>query len=181
MQRLHLHDTPWKMSWMERVLPNIVELTSSHPERTIFTRFIPAKRAGEGTGMWRRYYERWSNMTIAALGPEMVDLVPQLSCFVPPARLFDKFAYSPWIGTDLHEHLQNEGVDTVVISGGETDVCVLATVLGSVDWGYRTILVTDAICSSSDESHDDLVNYYEHRFSEQLELASVAVTLDFWR
>jgi hypothetical protein len=49
--------TDWKMPWLPRVLPNIVEITCD-PERTIFTRFIPAGAPGQGSGMWRRYYER---------------------------------------------------------------------------------------------------------------------------
>ena len=40
-------------------------------------------------------------------------------------------------------------VDTLVISGSETDVCVLSTVLGAVDRGYRVVIAIDALCSSS--------------------------------
>ena len=43
-----------------------------------------------------------------------------------------------------------------MITGAETDVCVLATVLGAVDYGYRVVLVTDAVCSHSDTGHDAL-------------------------
>ena len=181
MQRMYFEDTPWKMPWMEKVLPQIVSLTSVHPERTIFSRFIPAKKAGEGVGMWRRYYERWSNMTTEELGPDMVELVPALGQFVPPGRIFDKYVYSPWVGSNLHDQLRRSGIDSLVISGGETDVCVLATVLGAIDWGFRTVLATDAVCSSSDASHDALINYYEHRFSEQLELACTEVIIQKWR
>ena len=59
--------------------------------------------------------------------------------------------------------------------------CAFATVLGAIDWGFRTVLATDAICSSSDASHDALLNYYEHRFSEQLELACTEVIIQNWR
>ena len=38
-----------------------------------------------------------------------------------------------------------------IVSGSETDVCVLATVLDAVDMGYRVIIARDAVCSSSDE------------------------------
>jgi len=91
----------------------------------------------------------------------MIDLVPELTKFALPARIFDKHVYSPWIGTALHELFRNASVDTVVVSGGETDVCVLATVMGAIDWGFRTILATDALCSSSDEAHDALMEFYQ--------------------
>jgi nicotinamidase-related amidase len=58
------------------------------------------------------------------------------------------------------------------VSGAETDVRVLATVMAAVDLGFRVVLVTDAICSSSDEGHDALMRMYEQRLSIQLELAA---------
>ena len=131
MQRMFAEGTEWKMPWLERVLPNIISITSAHPERTIFTRFIPARKPGQGVGMWKHYYERWGSMTIDQLGPEMIGLVPDLATFVPPARTFDKHVYSPWTGTDLHQQLRSAEIETVIITGGETDVCVMATVLGA--------------------------------------------------
>jgi nicotinamidase-related amidase len=181
MQRMFAEGTDWKMPWLERVLPNIVSITSAHPERTIFTRFIPARKPGQGAGMWKQYYERWGSMTIDQLGPEMIGLVPGLARFVPPARTFDKNVYSPWTGTDLHEQLRSAGIDTVIITGGETDVCVLATMLGAIDWGFRVILVTDALCSSADETHDAMMNVYVNRFGEQVETVTTETLLESWQ
>ena len=48
MQRIFAEATDWQMPWLERVLPNIVSITSAHPERTIFTRFVPAQKPGLG-------------------------------------------------------------------------------------------------------------------------------------
>ena len=76
MQRMFAEGTEWKMPWLDRVLPNILSITSTHSEKTIFTRFIPAHKPGQGVGMWRHYYERWGSMTIDQLGPEMIGLVP---------------------------------------------------------------------------------------------------------
>ena len=180
MQRMFSEGTEWKMPWLARVLPNVVTLTASHPDRTIFTRFIPARRPGDGMGMWKHYYKRWASMTIGQLGPEMFDLVPDLARFVPPARTFDKHVYSPWTGTDLHLQLRNAGISTVIVTGGETDVCVLATMLGAIDWGFRVILVTDALCSSADETHDAMMNVYLNRFGEQVECVTTATLLETW-
>jgi nicotinamidase-related amidase len=173
--------TAWTMPWMSRVLPAVIALVAAHPERTLFTRFIPAQSPGRGVGMWRHYYRRWAAMTVDALGPPMIGLVPELMAFVPPARLFDKHVYSPWTGTALQAQLRAEGVDTLVVSGGETDVCVLGTVLGAIDWGFRVVLATDALCSSSDATHDALMDLYENRFSEQIETASTELIIENWR
>jgi nicotinamidase-related amidase len=181
MQRMFAEDTEWKMPWLERVLPNILSITSSHPEKTIFTRFIPAQQPGQGVGMWRHYYERWGSMTIDSLGSAMIDLVPDLAKFVPPARTFDKHVYSPRTGSDLQQQLRSASIDTIVITGGETDVCVLATMMGAVDWGFRTILVTDALCSSANETHDAMMNVYTNRFGQQVECVSTDTLLRNWR
>jgi nicotinamidase-related amidase len=69
MQRMFAEGTEWKMPWLERVLQNILSIISTHPEKTIFTRFIPAQKPGQGVGMWRHYYERWGSMTIDRLIP----------------------------------------------------------------------------------------------------------------
>ena len=180
MQRMFAANTDWKMPWFSRVLPNIVAITAAHPRRTIFTRFIPARKRGQGAGMWRQYYERWQSMTIERIGPEMVDLVPELAQFVPPARTLDKHVYSPWTGSNLHLQLREAAIDTLIITGGETDVCVLATMLGGIDWGFRVILVTDALCSSADETHDAMMNVYLNRFGEQVECVTTETLLDSW-
>src|SRR5207302_2491922 len=102
-----------------------------HPERTIFTRFIPARKPGRGVGMWRHYYDRWGSMTIDQIGPEMIGLVPDLARFVPPARTFDKNVYSPWTGSDLHKQLRSAGIDALIMRGNG---CVRAR---NRTWRYR--------------------------------------------
>jgi nicotinamidase-related amidase len=72
-------------------------------------------------------------------------------------------------------------VGTVVVSGAETDVCVLATALGAVDLGFRVIIVEDALCSSSDTGHDALMTMYRTRFNEQIDLVSAGELFDLWR
>ena len=180
MQRMFAEDTPWHTPWMERVLPVVIGLCERKAERTWFTRFIPASEVGEGRGTWRGYWERWPEMTINRLGPERVDLVPSLAAFTPPARVLDKRTYSPWRGAGLDEALRAGGVETLVVTGAETDVCVLAAVLGAVDLGYRVIVVTDALCSSSDESHDALLGLYRNRYGQQVETAESAEVLANW-
>lgn len=171
---------PWAFAWMERVLPAVEALCSAHADHTVFTRFIPASRPAEGPGTWARYYRRWADVTLDRIGPDGIRLVPALERLVPPAHTIDKRVYSPWTEGRLDGFLSNTEVDTLVVSGGETDVCVLATVLGAVDRGFRVVLAIDALCSSADATHDALMELYLSRFSEQIEAATTAEILHNW-
>lgn len=153
MQRMFAEDTPWHVPWMARISPQIEELAGRHSSRTIFTRFLPPERADDMPGKWRDYYQKWWMMTGEHLPRGFIDLAPSLASLVPPARHFDKRTYSPWIDGRLHPTLQSEQVDTLVITGGETDVCVLATTLGAIDLAYRVIVLKDAVCSGADDTH----------------------------
>lgn len=58
---------------------------------------------------------------------------------------------------------------------------MLATVMGAMDRGFRVILATDALCSSSDPTHDALMKNNRSHFSKQIEVADMAEILDGWR
>ena len=180
MQRLFGPGTEWTLPWMPRVLPRIVQLCERAPERTIFTRFIPARRPGMGHGSWHRYYRRWACMTLEVIGEDMVELMPELAGFAPPAETIDKLVYSPWLGSVLHRRLRARGCDSLVVSGGETDMCVLATVLGAVDLGYRTVLVSDAVCSASDATHDAMLELFGMRYGQHVEIATAEEVACLW-
>jgi hypothetical protein len=64
---------------MKAVSPEVVEMSGRHPERTIFTRFIPPEEVDDMPGMWRLYYEKRAAMTRSRLPPKMLDLVSALS------------------------------------------------------------------------------------------------------
>ncbi|WP_080868090.1 cysteine hydrolase [Agrobacterium tumefaciens] len=177
MQRMFAEDTPWHVPWMREVSPQVEEVARWHPERTVFTRFVPPKRAADMPGMWRDYYEKWNTMTLDRLEPGMIDLVRSLKALVPPARVFDKMTYSPWTSGELHRVLGGEGVEAVAISGGETDVCVLAAAIGAIDLGYEVILLKDAVCSGADQTHDASLELLGDRFSVQLKILSTEAFL----
>jgi len=107
--------------------------------------------------------------------------MPELQRYSPPARVIDKTRYSAFFGSHLWQHLQDREADGLIITGSETDVCVLATVLSAVDLGYRVILVRDALCSSSDEGHDALMKMYQSRYTEQIEMTDAETVLSDWR
>jgi nicotinamidase-related amidase len=180
MQNMFAEETPWHTPWMKRVLPCVEAIVACHPDRAIFTRFIPPNDPEEMSGSWRRYFERWHEMTRSRIDPRLLDLVEPLKRFVPPATVLDKPFYSPFHTTALAAKLRARSCDALVITGAETDMCVLSTVLDAVDLGVRVILPVDALCSSSDEMHEALLALYRNRFSQQVETTTTDGILANW-
>ena len=181
MQNIFAPGGIWATPWMERVLPSIVDIAARYRTRTVFTRFITPLHPEERPGRWQRYFEKWQCATRSQLPLSQLELVPALQRFVPPARVIDKPAYSAFAGSALASLLADKGIGTVVVTGAETDVCVLATVLDAVDRGLRVVIVEDALCSSSDVGHDALMTLYRNRFAEQIELIKTEQLPALWR
>jgi nicotinamidase-related amidase len=181
MQRLFSADGPWATPWMDRVLPIVATIAERFPERTIFTRFITPRRPEDMPGRWQDYYAKWLETTREHIDPRMLELLPALARLVPPAVVIDKTRYSAFAEPRLLSHLRRRGADALVVTGSETDVCVMATIMSAVDLGFRIILVRDAVCSSSDEGHDALLKVYRRRYSEQIETADAETILSRWR
>jgi nicotinamidase-related amidase len=181
MQNLFSDGSPWNTPWMKRVLPVVARIAHARPERTVFTRFIPPEKPEDLPGRWQAYYERWRELTRERVDPKLLELLPELAPLAPPARVVDKSFYSPFHGTDLAATLKAEGVDALVVTGAETDVCVLAAVMDAIDLGFRVVVVKDALCSSTDETHDALMTLYENRFGLQVEVAGADTILASWR
>ncbi|WP_404651347.1 cysteine hydrolase family protein [Bradyrhizobium sp. USDA 336] len=181
MQNIFAPDGLWATPWMERVLPTIVSVVARHAERTIFTRFITPQNPEDRPGQWQSYFRRWRQATRRHLPSSALELVPALARFVPPAAMIDKPAYSAFSNPGLASLLVEKNVGTVVISGAETDVCVLSTVLSAVDLGFRIVIIEDALCSSSDVGHDALMTMYRTRFHGQVDLMTAEELAEVWR
>lgn len=181
MQRIFAKGGIWETPWMERVLPTIVDIVARCPERTMFTRFVTPASPEEAVGQWQAYFRRWQIATRQAAGGSQLDLVPELARFVPPAAVVDKATYSAFFRSPLAGFLQERSVRTVIVSGAETDVCVLSSVLDAVNVGFRVVIVEDALCSSSDQGHDALMTMYRVRFNQQIDLVLAEELAEIWR
>jgi nicotinamidase-related amidase len=181
MQNIFARGGIWETPWMERVLPAIVDICARYTARTVFTRFITPVQPEDRPGRWRRYFTKWKCATRSELPAEHLELIPALRRFAPPAAVIDKPAYSAFAESALASFLREKHVGTVIVSGAETDVCVLASVLDAVDLGFRVVIVEDGLCSSSDAGHDALMTMYRSRFSEQIELIKLDDLHALWR
>jgi nicotinamidase-related amidase len=180
MQRLFSLGGPWSTPWLPKVLPQCVALARHRPEATIFTRFVPPESPDAADGAWVEFYRRWPNTTRERIDPSLLELVPELAGFTPPALVFNKPVYSAFAGRKLVAHLRKVNAATVILTGAETDVCVLSSAMGAVDHGFHVVIATDAVCSFSDSSHDALLDLFKQRFSQQIATAETAHILEEW-
>jgi ureidoacrylate peracid hydrolase len=64
-----------------------------------------------------------------------------------------KTRYSAFAGTPLRRVLHGLDVDEVVLTGTQTDVCILATAFDAIQEGFRVTVVSDCVASPRSELH----------------------------
>lgn len=181
MQRVFAEPTAWRVPTLPAIVPPVRRLIDAHPEAALFSRFVTPPTADHAAGRWRRYYQRWSTVTLDTLPAEMLDLMSEFAPFARPGTILDKTTFSSLADGPLSGLLKARGIDTLVLAGAETDVCVLATLLDAVDRGYRVVVAADAVTSGSLAAHDAVLDTVLPRFEQQVDVASVDRILAAWR
>jgi len=180
MQRLFLEPGPWYSEAGPKIIPAIRRLLDHAPDSALFTRFITAERAEAAVGSWQRYYRHWHAVTRDELGEGALGLHPDLAPYAAAAQVFDKATHDAFDDEAFARHMVGLAPSALVLSGVETDVCVLATAMSAVDLGYRTVIAMDAVTSSVAASHEACLDHVYPRYDQQIELASVDDILAAW-
>lgn len=178
MQRVFADKTDWHMADFHAIVPPIAAIAAALPERTLFTRFVVPHVAEHAKGHWQHYYRRWRGFTGAVMDPELVNIVDALAAFARPETLIDKPTYSVFEVEACAQRLSALGADTLVFTGVETDVCVLASLMAAVDRGYRVVAVADALGSSSAAGHAATLQHVLTRLPDQVQIVSAEAVLD---
>ena len=181
MQRIFLEPGPWYGPAGLAILPAITALIEHAPERSVFTRFITAETPQGADGNWRRYYRHWHAVTQREAGSEVLALYDALLPYASQERTFDKRTHDAFDAPEFTAYLRNEAPESLVFSGVETDVCVLATVLSAVDQGYRVVVARDAVAGSVRAAHQACLDHIYPRFDQQIEIADTADIIAAWR
>jgi nicotinamidase-related amidase len=150
----------------------VVDLMTFFVETTTFARGVVdpvnrlagALRAVGGTVAWvtptigpptawaRAFYGDEVATAYAASG---TGLWPGLRAGDDDLRVEKTAASALFPGRSLLDHLLRErAVDTVLVAGTVTNVCVEATARDAATLGYRTVVVADACAGVDDESHN---------------------------
>jgi nicotinamidase-related amidase len=81
------------------------------------------------------------------------DIVPALAP-LPEEPVIDKPGKGAFYQTDLDLMLRNRGIETLLVCGVTTEVCVHTTVREANDRGYRCLVLADACASYFPEFHE---------------------------
>jgi len=136
-------------------IPIFFASASHHPSGSTASNLITdtdtsLKPWPEGVVAWRKSHTiqgDWGSQVIAELDPRADDY------YIPKCR------YSAFYQTYLDLALRSRAIDTLIISGGSTDVGVCATVFAGRDHDYHLIIARDACATSHDpRSHDTLMD-----------------------
>jgi nicotinamidase-related amidase len=96
----------------------------------------------------------------AMAGTDGAAIIPELSRGADDYVL-GKRAYSAFYETGLDPLLRQLGVDTLVLVGQHTNVCVRHTTADAFFRGYRVVVPRDAVEALSEEDHRSGLQYLE--------------------
>lgn len=110
-------------------------------------------------------------MTLRSGTPE-VEIDPRLGRKSTEAVIFKKYA-SAFFGTDLSSRLTTLGVDTLIITGCTTSGCVRATAVDAVQYGFRPMVVREAVGDRSKAAHDQSLFDLQAKYADVMTVEQV--------
>ena len=96
--------------------------------------------------------EQTDRPTLWAKGSQEHEVITELAP-MDHELVIDKNASSPFNGTGIDQLLRNMGLETLVMTGMATDMCVETTARDAADRGYNVIVVEDAVATFFPEHH----------------------------
>lgn len=152
--------TPYVKRVEETVIPAIRRLLGRFRalrSPIFFTQFGSRRADGSDLPLWARRINDMSLSTFERLAyPEFEDssasVIPALSP-EPGETILQKTTAGTLSSTDLDNQLEERKVNTVVVCGVNTDVCVGQTACELADRGYEVLLVEDGCATLSTDAH----------------------------
>ncbi len=83
---------------------------------------------------------------------------------LPTELQIDKYNYGAFHRTSLLDSLTAQGVDTVVVTGTVTQICVDETARGAFREGLKAIMVSDAVSSFDPALHQATLANFAMKF-----------------
>ncbi|MBX3030905.1 MAG: cysteine hydrolase [Chloroflexi bacterium] len=142
------------------------------PAETLMWRWSP-ELAPPRQSCWLGVRRTYGDVEGEREGPAVIDeLTP-----TPGDSVIDKYGYGAFHRTRLHDLLLAHGVDTVVVVGTVTQICVDETVRGAFELGLRAVLVEDGVSSFDPALHDATIRNVAMKFGRVMTAAELLTEL----
>jgi nicotinamidase-related amidase len=82
----------------------------------------------------------------------------------PGDYIVDKYGYGAFYNTNLDDILRSLEVESLIVTGTVTQICVEETARGAFHHGYKTTLVSDAVSSYIPDLHAATLKNFAHKF-----------------
>ena len=134
---------------------------------------------------WSTYHEflqtpdradrRYASMEDGAEGHK---LWPELDVRSEDACM-NKRRYSAFLqgSSDIEHHLRARGIDTVIVVGVATQVCCESTARDACMLNFKTLMISDACATDSDELHNASLNAFYQNFGDVQSVDEVIASL----
>jgi nicotinamidase-related amidase len=145
----------------------------------VLKQFLDAARAAHVLRVFIRFVradvpdERWITLWEEQCGADFIDLASPDSPAAAFLRGFEpedgdlvvtKDRYSAFRGPDLASQLRDRGIETVIVVGFSTDVCVSSTARDAFQLDFSTVTLSDCCAARSPGAHDAALETLARRF-----------------
>lgn len=122
-------------------------------------------------------FKKWGQHAVKGSWGAMVidDLKPTEKDFI-----IEKRRYSGFYGTSLDDLLRELKVDTLILTGIHTHICVMSTAIDAFYRGYKIIIPSDCVTTFREEDHSWGLKYMSEIYGVEItSLNNILVHLGF--
>ncbi len=141
----------------------LIKIVRSSNIPVIFTSISYNNTKLEKDLLWK---EKMKGLKTLIAGTNSVGIDPRLDYRKEEDDLIYKKFASAFFGTNLISILNTGNIDTLIVTGCTTSGCVRATVVDAIQYGYRSITVTDAVGDRSQKSHHQSLFDIEQKYGD---------------
>ncbi|MDM5196708.1 isochorismatase family protein [Fictibacillus enclensis] len=123
----------------------------------------------EDAGIWRL---KMKGLDTLRAGSPGIEIDPALNRQPNEAVIVKKYA-SAFFGTDLFSRLVSRQVDTLIITGITTSGCVRSTAVDAVQYGFRPIVVQEAVGDRAKSAHEQSLFDLNAKYADVIPVVTV--------
>ena len=155
----------------EKGMPIIYIKFISGPKRTLIWDYTPQIEKDHlcWRGVTRKYQDRDEELPVTDIVDE---LAPKEGDYI-----VEKYSYNSFVNTNLIDILHAENVNTIIVLGTVTNICVGNTVYGAFQNNIEPIVGRDAVSSWDDELNDATLKNIDGKYGLVLDVDEIIARL----